>query len=509
VIGAGFGGIAMAVKLKRAGFNAFSVFERSDDLGGVWNENTYPGVEVDNFAHWYSFSFRSYDWSRTHPSQAEIKRYLDDTVDRFGIRPHIRLSTAVQSAEWDEGEQCYRLTLADGTMEAFDHLVSAVGLFNTPAYPRWPGIEDFTGECFHSARWRHDVDLTGRRVAVVGTGSTGVQIIDAIAPVVEHLTVFQREPGWLYSKGEHVFTPEERAQLSRPLRYRLERLRYFLREQQKGWGGKNLQPGTRQNQRAQAACERYIARIFEDRPDLAKAVTPTYPYGGKRQVLTSGFYKTLLMDHVTLVPSAVSSVTERAVIDDEGEAHEVDVLILATGFEAADYLSTLEVTGRGGRTLHSVWNGDPMAFLGISVPGFPNFSMLYGPNTNQGNVIFGLETAANYTVRNLKRLRRSDATWIDVRPRAFGLYNRWLQWRLARSALATAKNYHKSSSGRLVLPFPTNMGWYWVFCRAFRIVANRTGRSDGSRFPCTGGRVRSERSATAGSTAIRTPGGVR
>jgi cation diffusion facilitator CzcD-associated flavoprotein CzcO len=470
----------MAVKLKRAGFQTFTVFERSDDLGGVWNENTYPGVEVDNFAHWYSFSFHTYDWSRTHPGQAEIKQYLNDTVDRFGIRSHFRFGTAVVGIEWDESAQAYTVHLDDGTKEVFEFVVSAVGLFNAPRYPKWAGMEQYEGVKFHSARWEHEHDLTGKRVAVVGTGSTGVQVVEAIAPIVGSLLVFQREPGWVFSKGEHVFTEQERARLRRPIPYRKERFRYFFREQQKGWGGKNLQPGTRQNDRAQAACERYIAQVFKDRPDLAKAVTPSYPYGGKRQVLSSGFYPSLLLDHVTLVPCEVERLTPTGIVDAEGVEHEVDVIVMATGFEAADYLNSVEVVGRDGRSLREVWNGEPQAFLGMSMPGFPNFAMLYGPNTNQGNVIFGLETAANYIVRNLKSMRRSRATSVDVRKWAFVLYNRWLQWRLANSALATAKNYHKSASGRLVLPFPTNMGWYWVFCRAFRRLAtvrHRAGKS--------------------------------
>jgi cation diffusion facilitator CzcD-associated flavoprotein CzcO len=471
VIGSGFGGIALAVKLHKAGIQTFTIFERSDDLGGVWNENTYPGVEVDNFAHWYSFSFRTYDWTRTHPGQAEIKEYLNDTVDMFGLRGHFRFGLAVERVIWDEGAQLYWVHLGDGTTEPFDFVVSAVGLFNEPRYPSWPGLDEFDGIKFHSARWEHEHDLSGKRVAVVGTGSTGVQIVTAIAPILSELVVFQREPGWLFSKGEHVFTPAERARLSRPLGYRRERFRYFFREQQKGWGGKNLQPGTTQNAKAQAACERYIAKIFRDRPDLAMAVTPTYPYGGKRQVLASGFYESLLLDHVSLVPKAVERVTKSGIVDADGREHEIDALIMATGFKAADYLNSLEVVGRDGCLLSEVWHGEPQAFLGMSVPGFPNFAMLYGPNTNQGNVVFGLETSANYVVRNIKRMRRTGVTSIDVRLSTYVTYNRWLQWRLAKSALATAKNYHKSRSGRLVLPFPTNMGWYWFFCRSLRRLA--------------------------------------
>jgi cation diffusion facilitator CzcD-associated flavoprotein CzcO len=467
IVGSGFGGIAAAVRLKQAGIT-FTVFERSDDLGGVWNENTYPGVEVDNFAHWYSFSFRTYDWSRTHPGQKELKDYLNDTVDKFGVREHFRFGNAVERIEWDENAQWYWVHLSDGSTETFEFVVSAVGLFNKPRIPEWPGLERFQGIKFHSARWEHQHDLTGKRVAVVGTGSTGVQIVNALAPIVGQLTVFQREPGWLFSKGEHVFTSEERRRFSRTLGYRWQRFKYFYREQTKGWGGKNLQPGTPQNAKAQAACERYIAKVFKDRPDLAKAVTPDYPYGGKRQVLASGFYESLLLGHVTLVPQAVERVTETGIVDAEGITHEVDVLVMATGFEAADYLNTLEVIGRGGRSLREAWNGEPEAFLGISVPDFPNFGILYGPNTNQGNVIFGLETSVNYVVRNLKRMKRTGVTSIDVRRSHFVIYNRWLQRRLAKSALAKAKNYHKSASGRLVLPFPTNMGWYWVFCRLLR-----------------------------------------
>lgn len=470
VIGAGFGGVATAVRLKRAGIETFTVFERGDGVGGVWRENTYPGCEVDTPSHWYSFSFQHYDWSHTHSPQPELERYMNDTVDAFGVRGHFRFGTAVERAVWDDASHSYEVHLSGGETATFDVVISAVGLFNAPSYPDWPGLEDFDGPAFHSARWEHEHDLTGKRVALVGTGSTGTQIARALAPVVGHLHVFVREPGWIISKGERELTETERARMRNPLVYRLERIRSFWLDQWRFRGGKQMRL-TDENRRTQELHEQYIASVFKDRPDLAAAVTPTHPYFGKRPVKATGFYETLLRDNVTYLPRAITRVTKTGVIDSAGEEHQADAIIMATGFRAAEYLPGIEVVGRDGRSIHEVWNGEPDAFLGITVPNFPNFYMLYGPNTNMGQIVFNLETQAAYAIDDIKRMIRTGATAIEVRPLFHRVYNDWLQRQLAKTVWVETNNYYKAPTGKIVVPFHTAMVWYWVLCQLLRRVS--------------------------------------
>lgn len=467
IIGAGFGGIAAAVKLKKAGIESFTVFERTEGIGGVWRQNTYPGCEVDTPSHWYSFSFKRCEWSRSHSTQAELERYMNETVDHFGVRDHFRFGATVTRLVWDDAAHYYILHLADGTTHVSDVVISAIGLFNVPKYPNWPGLEDFQGPKFHSASWEHEHDLSGKRVALVGTGSTGTQITRSLAPVVDRLMVFVREPSWVMSKGERDYTDRERRRMHHPLIYRLERIRTFILEQWRFRGGKQMRL-TEHNRRTQALHEEYIATVFKDRPDLADAVTPNHPYFGKRPVKATGFYETLLRNNVTFVPRAITRVTKTGVVDSAGEEHEVDAIVMATGFRAAEYLREIELIGRDGRSIHEVWNGDPDAFLGLTVPGFPNFYMLYGPNTNMGMIVFNLETEADYALRDIKRMIRTGATAIEVRSVFHRIYNAWLQKKLSKTVWVESNNYYKSASGKLVVPFHTAMIVYWALCRALR-----------------------------------------
>ena len=224
-MGAGFGGIATGVNLKRAGVDTFTIYESSLGIGGTWWDNTYPGAEVDVRSHLYCYSFKPHQWTRTHARQPELQKYLEETVDEFGLRPHLQLGVTVQSATWDDDRHVWALRLEDGTVDECHVLVSAVGFLNVPRYPDWPGLEDFQGPKFHTARWEHEHDLTGKVVAVVGTGSSATQVVPAIQPIVEHLYLFQREPGWVLAKGERDFTDEEQVAYTKPWRVRRERWR--------------------------------------------------------------------------------------------------------------------------------------------------------------------------------------------------------------------------------------------------------------------------------------------
>ncbi|MDF5751659.1 NAD(P)/FAD-dependent oxidoreductase [Spongiactinospora sp. TRM90649] len=466
IVGCGLGGIATGVNLKRRGIDRFVIFEQSDGPGGTWWDNRYPGCEVDIPSHAYSFSFLPYDWSRTHAGQEELQRYAEHALDRFGLRRHCRFGTRVESATWDDAAGAYDVVLADGERERFDVVISCLGLLNHPRYPDWPGIEDFAGPRFHTARWEHGHDLTGKRVAVVGTGSTATQVVPAIAPQVERLFVFQRQPGWILPKGERDFTPKERALYRRfPILQKARRLYHFYRFRQM-FKGYDLN-GRRQRANL-LACREYIRRTIDD-PALREHLTPDYPWGCKRPVLATGFYPALNRDNVELVPHAVARITPKGIVDETGTEREIDVLVMATGFQPTNFLASLEVRGIGGVRIHDRWDGDATAFLGITVPGFPNFFMLYGPNTNGGfSIIAQLERQAEVAASTIARMRRRRVRAVDTKPDALARWVRWVDGQLHKNASAmeaNCTNYYRSASGRNVTQWPKPHGEYYLLTK--------------------------------------------
>lgn len=482
IIGAGAGGICMGVALRREGSCDFTIFEKSDGIGGTWWDNRFPGAEVDTAVPFYSYSFHPYAFTRTHIRQPELQAYLENVVDAYGLRPNIRLSTGVARAEWDEASHGYEVVTTSGEREQFDVVVSAVGVLNEPKYPDWPGLERFRRPKFHSARWDQTVDVTGKRVAVVGTGSTAAQIVPAIAPHVAHLSAFQRQPGWVLPKPDRYFTPAERARLMRSGYRRWARTKQFLTYEKTL--GTSFIEGTKPNVAAQRVCEKFIEDTFRDRPDLAKMVTPDYPFGGKRPVKESKFYPALLRDNVELVPHAVIEVTENAVIDDTGTSHEIDVLVMCTGFKAAAYLNTVEIVGRDGRTIHEAWGDEPEAYLGLTVAGFPNFYMLYGPNTNGAPIMFMHERQVEFVMANLKRMVRQELTAIEVRKTVMDVFNRIIQRRMRRHVVGQypdVHNYGRSPTGRDVIYWAEGMVTYWVLTRTTARLSSRAERLGGTR----------------------------
>lgn len=463
IIGGGFGGIAAAVKLEQAGFNDFVIFESSAGPGGTWWDNRYPGCEVDIPSHAYSFSFLRYDWPRTHAKQEELHTYAQHVVDKFGLTSRFRYNTTVESAVWDGASRTYRVRTTDCQELVFDIVISALGLLSNPRYPSWPGLDTFLGATFHTARWDPTVDLEGKRVAIVGTGSTGVQIAPAIAPRVGTLHIFQREPGWIEPKNERDYSRRERWLYRRfPLLEKLDRARIFYRASRKF---RAFNASSSAHRKAQSKAIGYIDRTIND-PQTRKAVTPDYPYGCKRLVLTSTFYPMLNRSNVELVADAVAEVTATGVIDAKGIERAVDVLILSTGFQASRFLASLKVVGRSGESIQDVWCDQPEAFLGITVPDFPNFFMLYGPNTNGGtSIIAQLERQAEVVVRSLRKLRRSRKQVVDTRPYALSLYNRWIDRQFVKHASVMESgchNYYHSPTGRNVTQWPRTHPVYYV-----------------------------------------------
>lgn len=469
IIGGGLAGIAAAVRLRRAGIESFTVLDENAGPGGTWWVNSYPGCEVDVESSMYAFSFQRFPWTRTHPSRGELLAYIGRIIERFDLARHFRFGVRVAATRWSEADQRHILVTSTGDTLHADVVVTAVGFLSNPKIPVWPGIESFAGPLFHTSRWDHSVDLAGRRVAVIGVGSSGVQVVPAIAPVVRELLVFQREPGTVMPKRARDLTEQERLRNANPLRGRYLRWRAFIRYELSHVGAEVYRVGSKRAIAAEQRALAYVDSVLSGHDDLKKSVVPTYAFGGKRRVASDDFYATLLRDNVRLVPRAVVALDERGITDADGVHHDVDVIIAATGFHTADYLSTLTVTGRGGRELHEVWRDGAFALLGLTVPGFPNFYMMYGPGTNGGGPITTmLEKQAAFIVRNIRTMRRRRLSALDVRPALVARYNRWLRGQLAGTAWEQAGNYMKGPSGRIVTQWPGAGTTYWLLTRLLR-----------------------------------------
>ena len=465
IVGAGFGGISAGVALRKAGIESFTIYDHAERVGGTWWYNQYPGAEVDVESYVYSFPFKRKDWTRTHARQPELHAYLEETVEEFGLLPHLRLKTGIVRAVWNEAEHLYRLTLSTGEEATCHVLICATGFLNVPRIPDWPGLDTFHGPCFHTARWEHEHDLRGKTVAIVGTGSSASQIVPEIADEVGKLYVFQRDPGWVAPKGDREYTPEERARLRNPIHHFIARARWFWNTEKRLWDAGTYRPGSPANQMAEQVARDYIAREFADRPDLAEAVTPDYPFWGKRPVFSSTFYPALKRPNVELVPRAVESVTTKGVVDADGVERPVDVLVLATGFEATNYLGEIEVVSRQGRSLKEYWSGEPRAFLGITVPTFPNLFILYGPGTNGGEIASNLRFQSAYARRAIQRMVRQGVTSIEVKRTWADMYHAWLQSKMDDTAWAVSENYFANEAGKIVTQWPYSAIDYQVLIR--------------------------------------------
>jgi cation diffusion facilitator CzcD-associated flavoprotein CzcO len=464
IIGGGFSGVSAAVVLVKNGFTSFTIFEKSECLGGVWWDTTYPGAEVDTASLVYSFGFRPHNWTRTHASRDELLAYIKETAEEYGLTERVRLGTEVKELTWSETAHQYLLTTATGEAFSFDAVISAVGFLNVPNVPTWDGMEEFRGPVFHSAQWQGHHDLAGKRIAVIGSGSTAIQLVPALADVANEVIQFQREPGWIRPKHDRDHTADERAAWT-ARRATVSRYRTLLRTELPKVGGRTITPGAKANARMQQMCLDHLRSQLPGRPDLQEMVTPRHAFGSKRPVASDTYYPALMRPNVTLVPNAMVSFTAGGLVDSEGKEFLVDAVVLATGFRAADYLSTISVAGRTGRTLRDFWADEPAAYLGILVPEFPNLFLMYGPNTNGGAILPNLHNQSRFIVRLLKRLRARPGGSVEVRWSAWSAYNSMLQKRIANTALVYENNYYKSPTGRVVTNWPDSAITYGVATR--------------------------------------------
>jgi cation diffusion facilitator CzcD-associated flavoprotein CzcO len=449
IIGSGFGGLCMAIRLRQEGLEDFVVLEKEEALGGCWRDNTYPGAACDVPSHLYSFSFApKADWSRRYAPQEEILAYLQQCADRFDIHRHVHLRTEVMEARFDAEAGLWRLALQGGrTLEA-RVLVSACGQLNRPAYPRLEGLERFEGTRFHSARWDHGYALEGKRVAVVGTGASAIQFVPRIAPRVAQLHLFQRSPAYVIPKPDRAYPAMERALYARvPAAQALSRwAQYWSHEsrvvafQGPGWVRAWLERGFR----------RRLARTVPD-ARLRAALTPADPIGCKRVLLTNDYLPALNRPNVELVTDAIREVTAHGIVTGDGKERAVDALIYGTGFQATDFLAPMRITGLGGRELNAAWREGAEAYLGISVSGFPNLFLLYGPNTNLGHnsIVFMLESQVRYVLGCVRALQQGGLRFLDVRAEAQRDFNVQLQRGLERSVWgADCTSWYKTAEGK-------------------------------------------------------------
>lgn len=450
IIGAGLGGIGMGIRLKDNGEESFVLLEKAGRVGGTWRDNTYPGAACDVQSHLYWFSFDDQpDWSRIYPLQAEILANIERLVARHGIAPHIRFDAELASARWDDAASVWHLSLKDGRALTANAVVTAWGQLNRPSTKGIEGVEDFGGDWFHSARWDHDVTLEGRRVASVGNGPSAAQFIPEVAAVAGHLTVFQRSPNYVVPRLDRPYTEEERRFfLDDPARLLESREGYY--QEHETW-----HQAMRQNTPTAAEFGRVAREHLETQvadPALRERLWPSYPVGCKRLVISDDFLPAMARPNVTLVTERIERVERGGIRTADGVLHEVDAIIYGTGFDTLQFLGAGDIAGRGGQSLRQTWQEAPEAYLGMAVAGFPNFFMLYGPNTNLGHnsILLMLEAQYRYILEALAAVNANGGRPIDVRPDALAAFNVQLQQELSGSSWAgSCMSWYKTADGRI------------------------------------------------------------
>ena len=456
VVGAGFGGLGMAIKLQEAGERDFLVIDKGHDVGGTWRDNTYPGAACDVPSQLYSFSFApNPTWSRSFSPQPEIQAYLQRVAQQSGVLDRFVLDTSMDEARWDGAAGVWQVETSAGALTA-DAVVTASGGLSEPKMPDIDGLGDFTGEIFHSARWNHDYDLTGKRVAVIGTGASAIQIVPEVADQAAHLNVYQRTAPWVMPRRDREYT-------------RVEKLGFrFVPGLQKAyrtaiyWGRECFVPGFTVSPKlaapAQRAALHNIHRAIDD-PELRTKVTPTFQIGCKRILISNDYYPALAQDHVDLVTDPITKVTGNAVVTADGTEREVDVLVVATGFHTTEQPIAAHVTGQDGQTLAEVWRRDGMAaYKGTTIHGFPNLFQIVGPNTGLGHssMVFIIESQIAYIVDALARMRADGLASVQPSAQAQRRWNHTLQRRLARTVWNTGgcSSWYLDAHGRNTTLWP-------------------------------------------------------
>jgi cation diffusion facilitator CzcD-associated flavoprotein CzcO len=414
IIGTGFGGLGMAIQLKKAGFSNFLLLEKAGAVGGTWRDNTYPGAACDVQSHLYSFSFEpKYNWSRKFGLQKEILGYMEHCVRKYDLSRHIRFHSEVLNASFDDTCHEWLVGMADNTSLRTRVLIAAAGQLNQPAWPRLKGLDHFDGKVFHSARWDHSYSLTGKRVAVIGTGASAVQFVPEISKQVQSLSLFQRSAAWVLPKPDRLFRKWEQALFKAfpPVNQAYRSLIYWENESRALAFTKFYRVLNLFARKARKEAKEQISD-----PDKLKNIIPDYQIGCKRILISNDWYSTINQLHINLVTDAIDHIDEQSVVTTDGTRYPVDTLICATGFQASKFLSPMQIRGKSGQLLNDVWKNGAAAFKGMTVNGFPNLFILYGPNTNLGHnsILFMLESQFRYVLDGLKALRDRPGAAMDV-----------------------------------------------------------------------------------------------
>ncbi len=455
IVGSGFAGLGMAIRLKQAGIDDFVVLEQAGEVGGTWRDNHYPGAACDVQSHLYSFSFEPWpEWTRDFAQQKEILTYLRHCADKYGVRPHIRFNTRVTGARFDERTGLWEVETGDGKRLRARVLVPGCGPLSRPSLPDIPGLASFQGKMFHSARWDDEYPLEGKKVGVVGTGASAIQIVPAIAARVKQLSVFQRTPPWIMPKPDGVIPSWKRAVFRRvPMAQTAARRGIY-------WRRELLAVGFVVQPRIMRALSR-LARLNLRRnvrdPALRAKLTPTYTMGCKRILPTNDYLPALQRPNVELVTDGIAEVRAHSIVTKDGTERPLDALVLATGFEAAEAVAPFDVHGRKGQSLDTVWRDGAEAYLGTTVAGFPNLFLLIGPNTGLGHnsMVFMIESQIAYVLDAVKRMRARDLRLVDVRPDVQAAYNARIQERLKNTVWATGcMSWYLTRSGKNTTIWP-------------------------------------------------------
>lgn len=451
IIGTGFGGLSMAMQCQSINEQSFVIFEKANGVGGTWRDNTYPGAACDVESHLYWFSRdKQPDWSRIFPLQEEILTSLNSMVEERGLRKHIRFNTEVKAAQWDDDEGFWRIALSTGQTVTARSLVAAWGQLNRPSTKGIQGVESFKGQSFHSARWDHSIDLKGKRVACIGNRPSAAQFIPEVAKVAGQCTVFQRSAAYVVPRNDRAYDKDERYKFSHDHDERQKSRKYWY-EYHESWIPAFVSPGHEVAVGFTALAKQHLETQVQD-PAIREKLWPDYALGCKRVVISDDYYPAFNQSNVELVTDAIDRVETTGVRTTDGKLREFDVIIYGTGFETLSFLGPVEIRGRNGISLRDRWQGVPKAYLGMTIPGFPNFFYLYGPNTNLGHnsIIEMIECQTGYITEALKAINANGGRPLEIKEEAFQKFNEELQHNLKSSVWALqCYSWYKTPEGNI------------------------------------------------------------
>jgi len=462
IVGAGFSGLGMAIRLKEAGVDNFTILERGSDVGGTWRDNHYPGAACDVASHLYSFSFeQNPNWSRAFGQQPEIFEYIKRCAKKYDLYRHVRFNTTIVSAAFDEAGGVWSVKTAEGEALTANIMVSAVGALSDPAYPKIDGLERFAGKLMHTAQWDDNYDLAGKRVAVIGSGASAIQVVPEVGGLADQLTVFQRTPSWIMPKPDRPIPEIEQAQYREsPARLNKRRLRIY-------WVSELFAPFVISNlglfkKQAEGMALKHMKKQVKDKA-LRARVTPDYRIGCKRVLISNDWYPAIQRDNVELIADGPTRITEKGVVTADGREIEVDAIVCATGFKVPSTAAPFPVTGRDGLDMNAAWDEGAEAYKGVTVSGFPNLFFLMGPNTGPSHtsVLAFTEQQMEYTLHAIAHIARRNLKFIDVKKAVQDKFNRGIQWRMKHTSWTSGcSSWYLTDSGKNTTLYP---GFNWEY----------------------------------------------